>query len=449
MRQAPRSSTCRSGSGTGFWSACLLLVWFAPQTAVAQALQFGGFLRLDKRFHVGGDSVTIADFYNRFRLEMTLPVGERVSAFTSVDVRFYDLPRIGRLADQEEIDRLFPTEFSLWEAYVEVYGFLFENLDLRIGKQRIAWGTADGLNHTDNLNPNDFSDLVNFTEKIPTWAAQASYYLGELSLTAVWVPSLTPILLPRNSASLFLDNENRTFVNRAELPSPQPQHGMMAFKLSRPVGNWDVSLSYFDGYDDVPILRKVEVRTGANGLPAGRLVFGYPQMRVLGFDFATELGGAGFWGEGALFFPEGVVATLDVDGRTEVFEEQLSDRPYFKFTLGGDYTFGGGVYVNAQWMRGFFTQRGRDALNDYFVFEVEKRWFREAIRTTLGLAWEVGDWSAPWRRAGYGVFPEISYTGLDNLEMTLGGFLVDGKPNTLFGSWKDADQVYAAVKVSF
>ncbi|MDQ7054066.1 MAG: hypothetical protein Q9P14_14720 [candidate division KSB1 bacterium] len=109
--------------------------------------------------------------------------GEKVYAFASLDVRFYDLPRVRSLTGLENLNRQYPTDLSVWEAYIDVYGFVLDNFDLRIGKQRLNWGTADRLNPTDNLNPDDFSDLVNFAEKVPTWAVKGSYYVGDFTLT--------------------------------------------------------------------------------------------------------------------------------------------------------------------------------------------------------------------------------------------------------------------------
>ena len=130
----------------------LVLLWLLPAGASAQP-PFSGFLQLDKRFNAGGDIVTTADFYNRFRLEMAASLGEQLYTFSSVDFRFYDLPRINSPAGLEDLGAQYPTDLSLWEAYVDIYSFLFPSLDLRIGKQRLAWGTADKLNPTDNLNP--------------------------------------------------------------------------------------------------------------------------------------------------------------------------------------------------------------------------------------------------------------------------------------------------------
>ena len=414
----------------------------------AQQPQFSGFLQLDKRFNVGGDKVTTADFYNRFRLEMAAPLGDQLYAFSSVDYRFYDLPRVVSLAGLEDVNQLYPTELSLWEAYVDIYSFLSSNLDVRIGKQRIAWGTADKLNPTDNLNPDDFSDLVNFTEKIPTWAVKGSYYLGDFTLTGVWLPSFTPILLPRGGTSLFLGSEAVAFRDTLVLPAQEPKNSMFAFKVSGILGRWDYSVSYFRGYDDVPILRSTTIDPRQSDGSAGHLDLGFPKMQVIGVDFATEISGFGLWGEGALFFPEKVISKTNI-GSISSTAVALDDKPYFKFTLGSDYTFPGGVYLNGQWMHGFFTERGSAALHDYFFMSVEKKLCNDDIKVTLGGGWEIAGWNNIGARSGYGVFPELAYEAIDNLEIIVGAFVVDGKPGTLLGTWEDAGQAYARVKVTF
>lgn len=425
-----------------------LAVTISIPIAVAAQPQFGGFLRLDKRFNVGGDSLTIADFYNRFRLEMSVPLGEQLYVFSSADFRFYDLTRLNSLAGLEDATQEFPTELTLWEAYIDIYRFLFENFDLRVGKQRLAWGTADKLNPTDNLNPDDFSDLVNFTDKIPTWAVKGSYYLGDVILTGVWLPSLTPILLPRNSASLFLGEQVASFQNNLTLPAQQPQNSLFAFKLGSRLGRWDYSLSYFNGYDDIPILRQTTISDGPGGSP-GQLGLGFPKMQVIGADFATELFGAGFWGEGAIFFPEKVVSQTIIGNVTSTNIE-LDNKPYFKFTLGGDYTFPNGFYANVQWMHGFFTERGSGTLHDYFFFELEKSFLRDEVKITLDGALEIADWDNIRVSYGYGVFPEVAYQAIDNLEMMLGAFIIiNSKSQTFFENWQSADQVYLSMKVDF
>ncbi|NOX89261.1 MAG: hypothetical protein GXO77_09545 [Calditrichaeota bacterium] len=421
-----------------------IILFFVFANGKGQQLRPGGFLQLDKRFNVGGDSIGIADFYNRFRMELGGTLNDQLYFFSSVDIRFYDLPRVSDLKQLENLNQQYPTDLSLWEAYIDVYGFLMKNLDLRIGKQRISWGTADKLNPTDNLNPDDFSDLVNFAEKIPTWAIKGDYYLGNFTLTGIWIPSLTPILLPRFGAQLFLGNPAPALRDTLALPSPGLKHSMFAFKVSGNLGTWDYSLSYFNGYDDIPVLYRFSI-----GNPVGaNLYMKFPKMQVIGADFATELAGIGFWGEGALFFP-GKVFLKTVIGNTAESSVALDDKPYFKFTIGGDYTFPRGWYFNIQWMHGFFTERGNDFLHDYFIGKLDKNLFNNDVKVSIGGALEIGSWNDISATYGYGIFPELVYQAIDNMELALGAFVAEGKKQALFGAWKNSDQVYLRMKVNF
>ncbi len=423
----------------------LALLVLLPGLGFSQDLQFGGFLNLEKRVNVGeipDQGVPIEDFYNRFRLEMDASLGETLHAFSSIDIRFYDIPVVNSLNQMESPNQLFPVEeASLWEAYVDVYEFLLPDLDLRVGKQRIVWGTADTLNPTDNLNPDDFSDMLNFTEKIPSWAVQLSYYLGDFIFTGIWLPSFAPILLPRDRSSLFLGSAVSSFDHRIVMPEVKIENSMFALKAGGIVGPLDVSISYFNGYDDSPILRKLNLDTNA-------LELGFYRMHVFGADFATEIAGIGFWGEGAVFLPNREVVSETIAGGVPTRNVELDFEPYGKYTLGFDYTFPFGLYINNQWMHGFFTERGTDGINDYFFISIEQPLFDNALEISLSTVVEIDDWSSIADNYGLGFFPEIRFVGIDNLEMAAGMFAADARPDTLFAAWKDLDQVFVRLKVS-
>ena len=73
------------------------------------------------------------------------------------------------------------------EAFVDVR---FGRLDLRLGRQIVAWGRADGVNPTDNVTAEDLTLLApeDDDRRLGTTAARASYYLGGVSVTGLWLP---------------------------------------------------------------------------------------------------------------------------------------------------------------------------------------------------------------------------------------------------------------------
>jgi hypothetical protein len=92
---------------------------------------------------------------------------------------------------------------ELEEAYFDVH---LPSVDLRLGKQKVAWGKLDRVQPNDLINPLSYGDPLLQDEaerKIGVPAVQASYYLPSASLippesrlTAVWVPQYVPYRFP-------------------------------------------------------------------------------------------------------------------------------------------------------------------------------------------------------------------------------------------------------------
>ncbi|MBF0379614.1 MAG: RNA polymerase-associated protein rapA [Magnetococcales bacterium] len=68
---------------------------------------------------------------------------------------------------------------ALRELYVDTKA---GSLDLRIGKQQVVWGTADGIKLLDIVNPTDWREFVQNTmedARIPVWMIKAEHDIGE------------------------------------------------------------------------------------------------------------------------------------------------------------------------------------------------------------------------------------------------------------------------------
>ena len=70
-------------------------------------------------------------------------------------------------------------------------------VDVRIGKQQVVWGKADGVKFLDIINPTDFREWGQNTmedSRIPLWMAVVEKDLGNNdSIQAVWVPDINRI----------------------------------------------------------------------------------------------------------------------------------------------------------------------------------------------------------------------------------------------------------------
>ena len=95
----------------------------------------------------------------------------------------------------------------------------FENASLRLGKQQIVWGQADGLKLLDVVNPQDFRRFIldDFDDsRIPLWMLNFEIFLGSGDLQLLWIPDTSMHNLPEAGAIFEIT------APLADLPSNTP-----------------------------------------------------------------------------------------------------------------------------------------------------------------------------------------------------------------------------------
>jgi len=429
-------------------------------------VNINGYIQTDNRIQTKSNKFTWNE--NRLNLRLEGTPSDKYHYFSEIRLRGFGFPAISRFLDlqMQEKNKVYPWGLEFREAYVDLYGFGLKDLDVRIGRQVIAWGTADALNPTSNISPDDLEDIFNFGEKLGTNAVNASYYIGDnLTINGVYVPVFTPATLPFGDFAdafsapmdLPLGMTVRTLSDTVILPERKAsESSQIGLKASTNLFGYDLSLSYFKGRDDLPILSKATITPvdmiGTVDI-ATELV--YPEIQVIGADFAGSIGSVGIWGEGAVYMPEELAMTTlapsPTTGQMETTQTiVLDDKPYFKFVLGGDYTFKNGLYFNGQYLHGFLHERGKNELNDYFTFRLEKTFLNDKFKLVpIGGAVAINDWDDMKNNYGLVYAPELSYYPSDNVELSVVPFIIDGKGANMFGSIKDLDEILFRLKVSF
>lgn len=239
---------------------------------------------------------------------------------------------------------------ELGEAYADVY---LDAVDLRIGRQVINWGTADGFNPTNVINPRGaLSPAALLTsgtlpEGTPVVAVQASYYLpAGYSLTGVGIAGFVPASGAREALGAIAEALGAP-LGTGPLPvvgpSPVPDDGTQfewAVRGDGLIGSHNVYLSYFNGWDDAPAAWLEFEQTPVGPVPA-RIVAAYRRVHQLGLATAGTIGGAAVWAEAAYTVPEKVEA-LDGPGALS------SNEAYVQAVVGADYTFRSGLTVSGQ-----------------------------------------------------------------------------------------------------
>lgn len=434
---------------------------------IAQNLHIGGYVQSDDRIRLRDRMIS----WEEYRLNLTGQVEfEKVKFYSEVWVRNFGSSDVKNLLELSDKNKVEPINIDVREAYVYVNGFIFDDLDLKIGRQRIAWGTADKLNPTDNLNPDDLEDIWDFGRHLGSNAVKLSYYLNDFTFTGIFIPTFTPVVLPRGDwVNVFSDEFVRFNVPykvqqikmagdpKLEYPKRSIKDGSkFGFKISKKdIFGFDASLSYVIGRDDIPVLRVFSGKLHLSSVPSipnllevDSVVLSFPKMKVLGFDFIGDMGGVGIWGEAGIFYPD-MKARYHMIIDTVVIDIVVTEKSYTKFVLGADYTFGNGLYANVQYLHGFLHER-RDNLRNYVVFNFEKRYMNDKLKLNF-LSGGINFKRLKDIRDNYGLVynPQVTYTPIDNLEIAFGSRIIDGRGESLFGRLKDRDEIYFRVKYSF
>jgi hypothetical protein len=102
----------------------------------------------------------------------------------------------------------------LREAYIDTN---LGDFDIRIGKQQVVWGKADGVKFLDIINPTDFREWAQNTmedSRIPLWMGVIEKDLGNNdSLQFVWVPDVGRINQIPGLHNTATGDQNQPFVS--------------------------------------------------------------------------------------------------------------------------------------------------------------------------------------------------------------------------------------------
>ncbi|MDJ0763280.1 MAG: hypothetical protein QNJ97_09855 [Myxococcota bacterium] len=478
-----------------------LVLYVATPTRGDVEIEYGGFIDNDIRIAVDRVEKVGID-RNRTTLGTDLTVDLVPSKLRLVaDLRFVwtGFTRDTEFEGLTDLARVSPFYIESQAAYVEVRS-LVPGLDVRIGRQIVHFGTADMFNPTNNLNPLDLEDPLNFGKTIANEMVRFDWMADEnFVFTGVWVPVFQPTLLPpsarralgdRMAEFPFVSPDTRIEAERlrnvwlrnpdsysidlpsvhAIMPAFSLANSQFAFRVLWTAGLFDMSLSYYQGINSVPVAIKSmsatypSDETSPSGVPKIGVqtdaTLTFPKKQVVGFDFAGQLpflDDAGFWFEGAFVFPERVEMTFDVTevapGSRVIRGETVTQEPFFKYTAGMDYTINEHLFITGQFIHGFIDELGAHNINNYWVGGLDVKLLKERLLLRLFVLGELphedddltldddGDGKVDSPALGatndgtiasYVVFPQATLKPMDGLALTLGGYFLFGHPESKF-----------------
>lgn len=316
------------------------------------------------------------------------------------------------------------------------------NLDFKIGRQILTWGTGDLIFINDVFAKDYRSFFIGRDDqylKAPQNAVRIEYYNSLGSFSAVWTPRFEGNRLPYGRRLSYYNPMAGGIVGEGyffdpPLPESKFENGEIATRFSRQVGNFATALYFYKGYYKNPF-----------GYDPVNMTAIYPKLNLYGASIRGAIAGGIVWLEGGYFD-----SRQDADG----------DNPYMPNSsingmIGFERQIASNLTVNAQWQA--------DYMFDYDLFKMQQMpgvYIRDEVRHTVtsritkmlnselitlsGFAFY-----SPTDEDAY-VRLSASYKYSDEILIMAGGNIFDGNHvNTDFGQFALNDNAYVKVTYGF
>lgn len=341
-------------------------------------------------------------------------------------------------------------EWELREGYMKFR--LGDNLDFKVGRQVLTWGTGD-LVFINDVFAKDYRSFFSGRDdqylKSPQNALRVEHYgpLGDLAL--VWTPRFEPNRLPTGDRLSYYNPFAGGIVGTGispmyhfdvPLPEAEFRNGEIAARLSRTIGSFRASLYAYHGFYKNPVAaRGVMVDTSMVMMPY------YPELNVFGASLRGATMGGVLWLEGGYFDsredPDGddpLVPNSSVTGLFG-FERQIATNLTANIQWQLDYMLDHGLFVLQQ-------QPGvvvRDEVRHLLTSRVTK------LAMDENLTLSAFGFYSPSDEDGY-VRLSASYKQSDEVTITVGGNIFAGEyENTEFGQFQKNDNAYLKLTYGF
>ena len=234
------------------------------------------------------------------------------------------------------------SSYILREAYLAYYP---EWGEIKLGKQIHAWGSVDGNNPTDNLNPYDYYYLFRVGEgrKIGVFSLSTKIYFGNSNLEAVIIPKYEKNRFPYGEKDFPLSSPVEP-----QIEYPVKNEFEFGFRLQTPLGESDLGLSIFKGNDRLPTITAANVIFENDNDYQLNPLLGYRETTVWGLDFVTFFGDFTLRGEGAIFKSITPILQLNLFKTPLSLYELQQEITYSQYVLQVEYSTSSDIILSGQ-----------------------------------------------------------------------------------------------------
>ena len=339
--------------------------------------------------------------------------------------------------------------FNMREIYVDLY---FENFDLRIGKQQVVWGKADGVFITDIVSPLNLTEflLPDFDEiRTGVIAAKLDYYIGNGTLEAIYIPQFTPTIKPASNSIWFKQPDfpaPATFDWSKSEIAPSLENSEFFLKYSQMTSFID--FEFMGGYtwDDNPTMHVQKVfGMDTSSMPPKPYLKGlnitpeHHRLTVAGGSFSSEIKGVILRGEAA-YYNGKYFQTEDMAA-----EDAIIQKDYINYVVGLDFSIGS-VKMSTQFIQKYILDYNDkmidDEVNNMATFLIHYDMMRETLHLDLFSYVGLTNGDALIR-------PKITYDFDDSFSILIGSNIFVGDEEGQFGQYQDNSMIYTKIKYNF
>jgi hypothetical protein len=333
-------------------------------------------------------------------------------------------------------------EIGLREAYMDIY---FNTVDLRIGKQQIIWGKADGVFITDIVSPKDLSEFLlrDFDEiRMGITSLKADYYLGDNTFEFVWAPNFTGTRMPDES-SIWLPQMDfpvlPIFDYSQKDVEAKLENSEIFAKFSALTSAIDFEIMGGYMWDDDPTMHITKTINPQTFQLTGLTVTPqHHRLGLLGGSFSSTIGGFVLRGEGAYYNGK------YFNSEDPTLTDGTVKKNYLHYLIGVDYTLWD-IRLSSQFIQQTILDYDEHINNDEFENTMTVLASKDFLGKTLRL--ELFSYIG-LNNSDALIRPKITYDLADGFELLLGANIFVGDEGR-FGQYDNNDMAYTKIKYSF
>lgn len=339
-----------------------------------------------------------------------------------------------------------PVQTDLRELYVDWYG---DSFDLRIGKQKILWGKADGVFITDLVSPKDLSSFLtkDIGElRLGVTGIKFDYFAGPHQLEAVWLPLFTPTILPAQGSiwSVSPDFPVSSTMMPATLPESSLKNAEYFARYSYLGSLFDFQLMGGWFWNDTPAIAITDKKFTPDPSPAIASITitpEYYQVSVAGLAASLPLGPLVVKTEGAYTWNQRYQENMSPQAKGWVEKDSL------QYLVGGDISFVG-ITFSLQWIQDIVLDYDdvlqRDEMINSMTAILQRTFNRETIKVELFSVINLTDSDAM-------IKPQLSWLPGNGFQASLGGWLFLGESggSGQFAQYSENNGIYLSTAYYF